>query len=903
MATFSSALAALRAAAAIQAAVERLDAAHGGIGFAARVGISAGEPIADGDDLHGMAVVIAARLCGAAQTGEVLVQDLVRTLAASRDGVRFADARPYALKGITAPVPAAALLWREVALPEATAAPVATRGTTPLPQVLAAYANQPLVGREEELVAVREAIAFTEPRATLLLLGEPGIGKTRLAASAAAEAQANGALVVLARCPPEAAVAFAPWVRAISELALSSDRAALAAAAGPELAALVPELADVAPDRPPVTEAEGARYRLLRGVGAALTHAAAGRPLCLVLDDAHWCDPASAQVLVEILERSPASRLALVVTARERELGRGHVVSRALADLRRTRELREVKLTGLGAGGIAALVSARLGRSITPRLAQRLLKRTNGNPFFAGELAQDLDERGDLREEALDGARVPEAVAGLVDERLARLDAETERFLVTAAAIGPTAPVALTATASGLDPAAAARAVAQAVAERLVDEAPTIEPAVAFPHALVREAFADMLEPVPAARLHHAIAEALAADPEAEPAELARHRAQAAPLTGPGPAVLAHRKAAELAATEHDHEGGRGAPPGRGRAASGRARRPGELLLAVGDQHLWPPTSASAGSPTQPRPKPPARADDPLLLARAAIGFAGGEAGFAWEAGGDDPQTLALLLEALEAIGDRAPRVELGLIFRILYNGALAGDDMDRDPLVRRLEAAVPRLEGPEVEVIVAMARFVAQFGRNDDPIAGYIHKTTELNQAVLGAHRRAAGRALADAGLHVERPCRLRDGRHRAARRAVGIGDGPRRAHGFAALRLRGADAHRPEAARRRRRRRAHRARGAGERGAQPVAPRSAGHVTLLTQVDPDAVHGRRPGRTVGVLRSMVAASPWTLRAAASCRCSPSTASTRRRGPASTRSSAVTRSSSGAPTGIGPTR
>ena len=114
MASFESALGALRAAAAIQAAVERLDAAQGGIGIAARVGVAAGEPIADGEDLHGMSVVIASRLSSAAGTGEVLVQDLVQALVASRDGVALEEARDYELKGVPAPVRASELRWREL---------------------------------------------------------------------------------------------------------------------------------------------------------------------------------------------------------------------------------------------------------------------------------------------------------------------------------------------------------------------------------------------------------------------------------------------------------------------------------------------------------------------------------------------------------------------------------------------------------------------------------------------------------------------------------------------------------------------------------------------------------------------------------------------------------------------
>ena len=118
MATFESALGALRAAAGIQLAVERLNTAQGGIGIAARVGVAAGEPIPDGDDLHGMTVVIASRLSSVAGTGEVLVQELVQALVASRDGVALEAARDYELKGVDTSVRAARLRWREL-VPEA----------------------------------------------------------------------------------------------------------------------------------------------------------------------------------------------------------------------------------------------------------------------------------------------------------------------------------------------------------------------------------------------------------------------------------------------------------------------------------------------------------------------------------------------------------------------------------------------------------------------------------------------------------------------------------------------------------------------------------------------------------------------------------------------------------------
>ncbi len=226
MASFESALGALRAAAAIQASVERLDAANGNIGIAARVGISAGEPVPDGEDLHGMAVVVASRLSSVAGPGEVLVQGLVQELVASRDGVELEAASEYGLKGVPAPVRAAKLRWRELP-PEPVGgndAPGGNRGSDApagasrprvrLPRVLAAYAEEPLIGRDREIGFLREATALREGCRAVSILGEPGIGKTRHAAAAASEAHAHGATVVLARCPPEPVIPFEPWVRA-----------------------------------------------------------------------------------------------------------------------------------------------------------------------------------------------------------------------------------------------------------------------------------------------------------------------------------------------------------------------------------------------------------------------------------------------------------------------------------------------------------------------------------------------------------------------------------------------------------------------------------------------------------------------------------------------------------------
>jgi|HubBroStandDraft_6_1064221.scaffolds.fasta_scaffold03604_3 class 3 adenylate cyclase len=824
MASFESAMGALRAAAGIQAAVERLDAAEGGIGIAARVGVAVGEPIPDGEDLHGMAVVIASRLCSAAASGEVLVQELVAALVASREGVALEEPRECELRGVPAPVQAASLHWRELALdtartgeptvgepadtatgagrsprdsragedapehgatqtpensatrtpgngatqtPENGATRTAGNGATqtppngphppagasvPLPRVLAAYASEPLIGRDREIGVLREATKPRAGRRAVLVLGEPGIGKTRHAAAAAAEAHAQGAVVVLARCPPEAAVAFEPWVRAIGELALAGDgawREALAKAAGVELTALVPELGEHATPSAQagaageMVAAEGARYRLLRGVGAALGHAAGGAPLHVVLDDAQWCDAASAQALSHLLEGAPAAQLVLTVTARERELGRRHPVARALADLRRTGDLTELRLEGLDAGGLAALVAASVGRAITPRVAARLQARTAGNPFFAAELARDLDERGALRDgEALDAAPVPDAVTDLVEERLARLDPATERLLAAVAAIGPVAPVALAARAAGIGEQDAQRAVAQALTERLVDEVPAVQPTVAFPHALIREALTVGTEGNGAgrARLHLAVAQALEEDPNAEPSELARHYGEAVALTGPERACAAYRTAAAQAAEGHDHE--QAAAHLRSALALLPESEPaarGAVWEELGEQELLAADMGRAREAFRAAVEVARATGDAGLLARAALGFAGGDVGFGFELNGDDASTVVLLRESLAALGEEEPRLALRIVCRLTFALAYTDDEADLVALAQRARELEQRLGDTEARVLAALAGLYATT-RGPDPLAlavfDQVESFVELSEVAEGGGR-----------------------------------------------------------------------------------------------------------------------------------------------------------------------
>jgi class 3 adenylate cyclase len=735
MASFESALGALQASAGIQAAVEQLDAVEGEIGIAARVGVSAGEPIADGEDLHGMAVVIASRLCSAAGTGEVLVQDVVGALVASREGIDLGEPTAYELKGVPGSVLASRLNRPALALADTspnrvdTTADSPARSSSRLPPQLAAYAGEPLIGRDGQIATLREATVARAGRRAVLVLGEPGIGKTRHAAAVAAESHAQGAVVVLARCPADPVVPFEPWVRAIGELAIAADgqrREDLSRAAGPELSALVPELGEHGERVEESTAeetvlAEGGRFRLLRGINAVLARAAGESPLLVVLDDAHWCDPASAQALEHLLNGS-ASRLTLVVTARDSELGRWHPVSRVLSNLRRTDDLTELRLDGLDSAGLAELVGARTGRAITPRLAERLQARTAGNPFFAGELARDLEGRGALGgEDALDLAPVPDAVRGLVEERLARLDPTTERLLTAVAAIGPSAPIELAANATGLSTEDAARAVGEALSERLVDEVIAERPSVAFPHALIREALIAEADGPALARLHLAIAECLERDPAAEASELARHYGLSVGVGGTGRALAAYRAAASAAAAGHDHEGA----AAHLQSALALLRTDdellarGELLLELGEQRLLAGDLVRGRISFQGVIEVARSSGDAVMLARAALGFAGGDIGFGFESGIDDPACRPQLEEALDALGEDEPELALRALFRLAYISVYdRGEEFFAGTEARAAELAA-RIGGPDPRLLAEFTRLCGRFSHQpgDDPL------------------------------------------------------------------------------------------------------------------------------------------------------------------------------------------
>ncbi|MEA2291670.1 MAG: hypothetical protein QOF17_690, partial [Solirubrobacteraceae bacterium] len=323
-----------------------------------------------------------------------LIERLARAgdrAAALAAGQRFADRLRRAL-GIAPSRETRALLEELRRIP---VAPVAA------PRALRRDAGTDFVGRRaelERLSATWAGVQSHRDRRLVLLAGEPGIGKTRLAHEFAAAALAGGATVLLGRCSEEPLAAFEPFAEALTQ-----------AGAADAL-------------RPGATDDAGARLRLFDDIDVALTGRA---PLLLVIDDLHWADRGTVLLTSYLLRSGRPGPIQIVGTYRDTELGRHSPLTEALGDLQRGRTVERVGLGGLAEDDVAALARAVLG---SDELASRVHDRTGGNAFFVEEVLRGLAEAG--------SPQVPESVRHAVGFRLSRLGDGANELLAVAAVLG-----------------------------------------------------------------------------------------------------------------------------------------------------------------------------------------------------------------------------------------------------------------------------------------------------------------------------------------------------------------------------------------------------------------------------------------------------------------------------------
>ena len=530
--------------------------------LAIRIGIAVGEAEFEDNDYFGLPVVEAARLCGAAEGGEILATEFVRMLARSRGAIEMEFVGALELKGLDEPVETHRVRWSPIDR---------TVERAPLPARLVSARSETFVGRDAErlqLASVWKTIVGGARR-LMLLAGEPGIGKTTLAARFASEVHDEDGLVVYGRSDEDLGVPYQPWIEALGQLVNQTPEDVLVAHVadrGADLARLVPQLAArLGVDVPSSVDADGERFVLYGCVTDLLARATADQPLLIVLDDLHWADRATVQLLRQVATADQSMRLGVLGTFRDSEIGSDHPVSELLAALHREGGAVRISLSGLSDLDLLALLETVAGHEMDEEgvaLRDALLAETAGNPFFVAEILRHLAETGAISQRD-DGRWVadtdvrsvglPVSVREVIGRRLATLGPDTERVLALASVIGRDFDIRLLAAVAKMDEDTVIDLCDAAVTAAVLTPTDRFD-RYTFAHALIEHTLYDGLSISRRARAHNAVAVALETllgdDPGERTAELAYHWAAAVQHTDSPKALHYAQLAGDRALTQ-----------------------------------------------------------------------------------------------------------------------------------------------------------------------------------------------------------------------------------------------------------------------------------------------------------------------------------------------------------------
>ncbi|MBV9447024.1 MAG: AAA family ATPase [Streptosporangiaceae bacterium] len=362
-----------------------------------------------------------------------------------------------------------------------------------------------LVGRSGELSALATALAETSrgnPSA-VLVGGEAGVGKSRLVAEFAGRARAAGVRVLLGGCLELSAesLPFVPFTSVlrglVRELGTGGVAELLPGGSSRELARLLPEFGDPAQ----ADDTGQARARLFEHMLILLERLAEAKPVVLVIEDAHWADQSTRDLLAFLIRNQPsADGVLIMVTYRSDELHRTHPLRALLAELDRTGWVSRIELGRLSRRDTGELVAGLSGREPDDDALTGVYRRTEGNPLFIEAL---------LAEREL-GSELPRSLRDLLVSGLRRLPDETQEVVLVASAGGERVGHMLLAAVTGLDAVALGQALRPAVAANVLL---TDTDGFRFRHALIREAAHDELLPGERGQLHRRFAEAINDNP------------------------------------------------------------------------------------------------------------------------------------------------------------------------------------------------------------------------------------------------------------------------------------------------------------------------------------------------------------------------------------------------------
>jgi len=413
-----------------------------------------------------------------------------------------------------------------------------------------------LIGREREFAEARAAWkkAASGDSQVLLISGEPGIGKTRLARELTTLVEVTGGKTLTGECYSDGGAPYAP-VAQIVRWAVSTGRDSdpkitpwntqrLPNLSQLVLAALIqlsPELQDVYPAVPPnpPLDPQAEQQRLYESLFSLCSALSSQSPLLLVIEDAHWADSGSLHAVRHLARRSTSAHLPLMIllTYREIELDRAHPLKDLLFDLNRERLGTRIKLARLSWEDTRLMLQSLLQEQIAPELVNSIYQETEGNPFFIEEVCKALVEQGNLvlenghwqASDNLAHVQIPQSVRLAIETRAEQLPAPTQEALLFASIIGREFDFDVLQKASERDEESLIEALEEAERAQLVVEVKSKpgEERFAFTHALVPATLREGVSGLRRRRLHRRVAEAIESlSPDDYPA-LAYHYDQA----------------------------------------------------------------------------------------------------------------------------------------------------------------------------------------------------------------------------------------------------------------------------------------------------------------------------------------------------------------------------------------
>jgi class 3 adenylate cyclase len=534
MVAFGSVVGALDAAVLMQKGLRRSNADGS---LLMRVGISHGEADAEAGDYFGRPVIEAARLCAAADDGQILTTEIVRMLAGSRTFHVFEGIDEIELKGFTEPIAACIVQW-DTSVDE-------LRSTIPLPRRLESPTSTILIGRDDERMALLNAwylSAATNRCGTAFIAGDAGIGKTALLADVARSVYAEDGVVLYGRCDEDLSIPYQPWTEALRHLIAHAPDSMVGSIA-PELARLVPAASsgDAKPHQSLDIDADAERYVLFASVVELLATVSAKSAVLLLLDDLHWADGPTLQLLRYLALSDVPMRVQIIGSYRDSETSTKPTLIDLLAALRRENATQQVALHGLSEVQVLTLVEDFVGHELGDDelvLRDALVRETDGNPFFVAEMLRHLAETGAIAEHQgrwiverdLATIDLPASIREVIERRVARLGERAANVLGAASVIGRDFVLPMVASLTDVDEDIVLDTLERAVGADLLRDIGGER--FAFAHALIEHAMYDGLGATRRARLHRRAAQYIEDETNGDPGgrigELAQHWSEGA---------------------------------------------------------------------------------------------------------------------------------------------------------------------------------------------------------------------------------------------------------------------------------------------------------------------------------------------------------------------------------------